>query len=149
MSSFLERIRGLSQKQLAVLALRLNEELEQAGRRERQPIAVVGIGCRFPGGITGPDDFWRLLDEGREAEHQVTPLAPLALGVGGEGLLGGDDRRLDVVLAGGVDGRDDLLGRRVDGVEPAGERLLRLQRQVLAARVRARTSRRARRRTRC
>ncbi len=71
MSSFLERIRGLSQKQLAVLALRLNEELEQAGRRERQPIAVVGIGCRFPGGITGPDDFWRLLDEGREAISEV------------------------------------------------------------------------------
>ncbi|MFR0359566.1 type I polyketide synthase [Streptomyces sediminimaris] len=31
------------------------------------PVAVVGIGCRFPGGIATPEDFWRLLAEGREA----------------------------------------------------------------------------------
>ncbi|MFJ2823192.1 beta-ketoacyl synthase N-terminal-like domain-containing protein [Streptomyces toxytricini] len=30
------------------------------------PIAVVGIGCRFPGGITSPGDLWRLLSEGGE-----------------------------------------------------------------------------------
>ena len=26
-----------------------------------EPIAVVGMGCRFPGGISGPDDLWRFL----------------------------------------------------------------------------------------
>ncbi|MEC3976430.1 polyketide synthase [Amycolatopsis sp. H20-H5] len=26
-----------------------------------EPIAVIGVGCRLPGGIRGPDDFWRLL----------------------------------------------------------------------------------------
>ncbi|MEU0102452.1 SDR family NAD(P)-dependent oxidoreductase [Streptomyces sp. NPDC006267] len=26
-----------------------------------EPIAVVGIGCRFPGGINSPQDFWTLL----------------------------------------------------------------------------------------
>ena len=30
----------------------------------REPIAIVGIGCRFPG-AQGPADFWRLLIEGR------------------------------------------------------------------------------------
>ncbi|MET7771700.1 SDR family NAD(P)-dependent oxidoreductase [Nocardia sp. NPDC005366] len=30
-----------------------------------EPIAVVGIGCRLPGGVTGPDDFWDLLVGGR------------------------------------------------------------------------------------
>lgn len=30
-----------------------------------EPIAIVGIGCRFPAGVTGPDSFWQfLLDRG-------------------------------------------------------------------------------------
>ncbi|MCL2468484.1 MAG: type I polyketide synthase [Micrococcales bacterium] len=28
----------------------------------RPPIAVVGIGCRFPGGVCSPDDYWQLLE---------------------------------------------------------------------------------------
>ncbi|WP_139058437.1 type I polyketide synthase, partial [Streptomyces prasinopilosus] len=31
---------------------------------ERDPIAVVGIGCRFPGGVRGPDQYWRFLLDG-------------------------------------------------------------------------------------
>lgn len=30
------------------------------------PIAVVGIGCRFPGGVNSPDDFWNLLVAGKD-----------------------------------------------------------------------------------
>ncbi|MCF6524678.1 type I polyketide synthase [Streptomyces sp. JJ36] len=37
----------------------------------RQDVAVVGIGCRFPGGVTGPADFWRLLRDGRDAVTRV------------------------------------------------------------------------------
>ena len=36
-----------------------------------EPIAVVGIGCRFPGGGRGPDAFWRLLDEGVDAVTEI------------------------------------------------------------------------------
>ncbi|ONM49975.1 type I polyketide synthase, partial [Nocardia donostiensis] len=32
-----------------------------------EPIAIVGIGCRLPGGVTGTDELWRLLTEGRDA----------------------------------------------------------------------------------
>ncbi|MFJ2444464.1 type I polyketide synthase, partial [Streptomyces sp. NPDC087658] len=33
---------------------------------DNDPIAVVGIGCRFPGGVTSPDELWRFLDEGTD-----------------------------------------------------------------------------------
>jgi acyl transferase domain-containing protein len=26
-----------------------------------EPIAIIGIGCRMPGGAGGPDDMWNLL----------------------------------------------------------------------------------------
>ena len=32
----------------------------------RPKIAIVGIGCRFPGGISSVDDFWRVLIDGRD-----------------------------------------------------------------------------------
>lgn len=36
----------------------------------REPIAIVGIGCRFPG-ASGPEAFWKLLCEGRDAIKEV------------------------------------------------------------------------------
>jgi acyl transferase domain-containing protein/acyl carrier protein len=36
-------------------------------------IAIIGIGCRFPGGIDHPDALWKLLVEGREAVCDVPP----------------------------------------------------------------------------
>lgn len=36
------------------------------------PIAVVGIGCRFPGDATSPDKLWKLISEGRSA-HSAFP----------------------------------------------------------------------------
>ncbi|WP_458247818.1 acyltransferase domain-containing protein [Streptomyces sp. MAI_2237] len=36
-----------------------------------EPVAVVGVGCRLPGGVHGPDDYWRLLCEGADAIRRV------------------------------------------------------------------------------
>ncbi|MDT0441397.1 type I polyketide synthase [Streptomyces johnsoniae] len=32
-----------------------------------EPIAVIGLGCRFPGGASGPDAYWRMLRAGTDA----------------------------------------------------------------------------------
>src|SRR3954464_14926827 len=34
-------------------------------------IAIIGIGCRFPGGVHDVESFWKLLEEGREAVCEV------------------------------------------------------------------------------
>ncbi|MEU7563487.1 type I polyketide synthase [Streptomyces eurythermus] len=36
------------------------------GRTAEDPIAIVSMDCRFPGGVTGPDEFWELLAAGRD-----------------------------------------------------------------------------------
>ncbi|WP_107424092.1 type I polyketide synthase, partial [Streptomyces neyagawaensis] len=36
-----------------------------------EPIAVVGVGCRLPGGVRGPGDYWRLLTEGVDTVRRV------------------------------------------------------------------------------
>ncbi|MEU6479267.1 SDR family NAD(P)-dependent oxidoreductase [Streptomyces sp. NPDC047017] len=40
--------------------------LREAEEREHEPIAIVGMACRFPGGVTSPEDLWAMLDAGRD-----------------------------------------------------------------------------------
>ncbi|MBT8226482.1 MAG: acyltransferase domain-containing protein, partial [Dactylosporangium sp.] len=41
------------------------------GDDRAEPIAIIGIGCRFPGGADDPQSFWQLLCEGRDAVTEV------------------------------------------------------------------------------
>ena len=37
------------------------------------PIAIIGAGCRFPGGVQNLDDYWHLLQQGTDAVTKVPP----------------------------------------------------------------------------
>ena len=49
----------------------LSARLEIAEKGDTEPIAVVGMGCRLPGGVNSPDEFWRLLQDGRSGIVRV------------------------------------------------------------------------------
>jgi acyl transferase domain-containing protein/NADPH:quinone reductase-like Zn-dependent oxidoreductase/NAD(P)-dependent dehydrogenase (short-subunit alcohol dehydrogenase family)/acyl carrier protein/ubiquinone/menaquinone biosynthesis C-methylase UbiE len=36
-----------------------------------EAIAVIGLGCRFPGGVNSPEDYWRLLRDGVDAVREI------------------------------------------------------------------------------
>ena len=49
----------------------LTARLETAEKAGTEPIAVLGMGCRFPGGVNNPEQFWDLLRDGRSGIVRV------------------------------------------------------------------------------
>ncbi|WP_328454213.1 type I polyketide synthase [Amycolatopsis sp. NBC_00438] len=48
----------------------LHRTRQQLQDLESEPIAVVSLGCRYPGGAGSPEELWRCVEEGRDA---ITP----------------------------------------------------------------------------
>ena len=42
----------------------LRNRLDDVEHRQLEPIAIVGMACRFPGGANTPDAYWQLLCDG-------------------------------------------------------------------------------------
>ncbi len=46
--------------------------LDRSGSsKQQEPIAVLGMGCRLPGGVESSEEFWQLLVEGRDAIDEI------------------------------------------------------------------------------
>ncbi|MFJ7911774.1 type I polyketide synthase, partial [Kitasatospora sp. NPDC096204] len=43
------------------------QRLRDVETEEKEPIAIVAMSCRFPGGVSTPEELWRLVDEGTDA----------------------------------------------------------------------------------
>ncbi|XXT16435.1 SDR family NAD(P)-dependent oxidoreductase [Sorangium sp. So ce429] len=72
-------------KQALIAIKKLQAKLDAETRAKTEPIAIVGMACRFPGAAS-PEAFWELLEQGRDAIAEVPasrwPLEPPGDGAG-------------------------------------------------------------------
>jgi acyl transferase domain-containing protein/acyl carrier protein len=62
--------RDLLQESLAAIE-RLEARLAASEAARHEPIAIIGAGCRYPGGVDTPEGLWQLLREGTDAVSEV------------------------------------------------------------------------------
>ncbi|NEQ43494.1 MAG: acyltransferase domain-containing protein [Leptolyngbya sp. SIOISBB] len=49
----------------------MQAKLQAVTAAQREPIAIIGMGCRFPGEANSPETFWQLLEQGIDAVGEI------------------------------------------------------------------------------
>ncbi|MEV5839474.1 type I polyketide synthase, partial [Nocardia sp. NPDC052112] len=73
-------------KRSALELRNLRRRLQEVEQQGREPVAIVGVGCRFPGGIESREALWELVAEGRDVIGEL----PRDRGWDAEGLFDPD-----------------------------------------------------------
>jgi myxalamid-type polyketide synthase MxaD len=61
----------VSSPKLALMARQWRQQHDDAWPLRSEPIAIIGMGCRFPGGANDPSSYWEILAEGTDAISRV------------------------------------------------------------------------------
>lgn len=59
------------QERILALLQEARRQLEVERKRRREPIAIIGVGCRFPGGASSPAELWQMLVGEVDATSEV------------------------------------------------------------------------------
>ena len=112
-----------------------NGTVRESSRCDNEPIAVVGVGCRFPGACS-PDEFWQILVDGVDAISDVPKdrwngAEKLLLSSNGNGSLSNGNGFAKMVRQGGWLPDIDRFDSAFFGISPREAKLIDPQQRLL------------------
>ncbi|MCB0209451.1 MAG: SDR family NAD(P)-dependent oxidoreductase [Anaerolineae bacterium] len=119
----------LSPLQRAVWALeKMQTRLDAVEHARHEPIAIIGMSCRFPGGANNPDTFWQMLRNGVDAVTEA-PVARWNANAYDDPTL--DDLTQSCIRYGAYLDRIDQFDPQFFGISPREAKLMDPQQRLL------------------
>ncbi|NEO95911.1 MAG: beta-ketoacyl synthase, partial [Moorea sp. SIO3G5] len=60
-----------NQQRLLLKVKQATAKLKEIETAATEPIAIIGIGCRFPGGVDSPETYWKFLKEAKDVRREI------------------------------------------------------------------------------